>query len=85
MSKVYEIITGEIIKKLEEGTIPWERPWTGAGAPANFFSNKQYRGINTILLGLKEEYHCHLWGTFKQIKEHGGTVRKGEESTMIVF
>ncbi len=83
-NKVYEIITSEIIKKLEEGTIPWERPWTGTGAPINFFSQKEYRGINTIILGM-QNYHCHMWGTFKQIRGHGGTVKKGEKSTMIVF
>jgi len=24
---VYEIITGKIIEKLENGVIPWKKPW----------------------------------------------------------
>lgn len=26
---VYEVVTENIIKKLEEGTIPWIKPWVG--------------------------------------------------------
>ena len=29
---VYEIVTNKIIKKLEEGTVPWRKPWTSTGA-----------------------------------------------------
>ena len=29
MSKnVYEMVTDRIIEQLEQGVIPWERPWT---------------------------------------------------------
>ena len=26
---VYEMVTERIIKQLEQGTIPWQKPWTG--------------------------------------------------------
>lgn len=30
MSKnVYEMVTDRIIEQLENGVIPWEKPWTG--------------------------------------------------------
>ena len=61
-TKVYEIITNEIIQKLEEGVIPWERPWDGMYAPKNFVTGKEYRGINAILLGMKT-YDCPFWAT----------------------
>ena len=50
MNKVYEIITDQIIEKLEQGTIPWHMPWSADG-PRNLTSDKSYRGINVFLLG----------------------------------
>ena len=32
MSKVYDIITDRIVKLLEEGSVPWRRPWGGKWA-----------------------------------------------------
>lgn len=78
MATVYEIVTEKIIKKLEEGTIPWRKPWTNRQA-VNYVSQKPYRGVNAILLDPGE------YATFNQIKEHGGTVKKGEKSHMVVF
>jgi antirestriction protein ArdC len=43
---VYSIITERIIEKLEQGTIPWHKPWRSIGAPRNLVSKKSYRGIN---------------------------------------
>ena len=83
-NKVYEIITNEIIQKLEEGVIPWERPWDGMYTPKNFVTGKEYRGINAILLGMKT-YDCPFWATFKQISRAGGKIKKKEKSTMVVF
>ena len=83
-NKVYEIITNEIIEKLEEGTVPWDRPWDGMYSPKNFISGKEYRGINALLLGMMP-HSCPFWATFKQIKDKGGNVRKGEKSTLVVF
>lgn len=28
---VYQMVTDRIIAMLEQGEIPWDRPWTGAG------------------------------------------------------
>ena len=83
-NKIYEIITKEIIEKLEEGTVPWDRPWDGMYSPKNFVSGKEYRGINAILLGMKP-FECPFWATFKQINANCGKVKKGEKSTIVVF
>lgn len=83
--KVYEIVTDRILKKLEEGTVPWQKPWNAeAGMPKNLVSEKEYRGINIILLG-SQGYVSPWWLTFKQAKEKGGYVREGEKGTPIVY
>jgi len=50
MSKsVYEIVTERIMEKLEQGEIPWRKPWNSCPA-VNWKTQKPYRGINAILL-----------------------------------
>ena len=81
---VYSIVTDRIIEHLEKGVIPWRKPWTEAGLPKNLISGKQYRGINVWLLA-SLNYEQNYFLTFKQAKELGGSVRKGEESHEVIF
>ena len=83
---VNEILTNKIIEKLEQGCIPWHKPWKGgaSGTPKNFITKKPYRGINIILLGI-QEHTCPYWATFKQINKLKGHVKKGEKGTIISF
>jgi antirestriction protein ArdC len=81
---VYSIITERIIEKLEQGTIPWHKPWRSIGAPRNLVSKKLYRGINVWLL-TAQGYTSPHWATIRQINELGGQVRKGEKATPVVF
>ena len=81
---VYEIVTERILEKLEQGTIPWQRPWSGGGCPTNLVSGKEYQGVNIWLLG-SQDFTSPYWVTFKQAKQLGGTVRKGERSTPCIF
>ena len=83
MNKVYQVITDQIIEKLEQGTIPWKMPWSSE-APKNLISGKSYRGINVFLLG-SLGYMSPYWLTFKQAQSLGGHVNKGEKSTPVVF
>lgn len=76
--KIYETITNKIIEKLEEGTIPWRMPFE-KGVAVNWVNQKPYRGINVFLLDGGE------YATFKQIRDNGGTVKKGEKGHAIVF
>ena len=82
MSKsVYEMVTERIIKQLESGVIPWEKPWTGVRSGAfNRVSKKSYSLLNQMLLKYEGEY-----ATFKQWTGLGGHIRKGEKSEIIVF
>lgn len=78
-NKVYEIVTGKIIEKLEAGEIPWRKPWTG-GLPVNYVSRRPYSGINLMLLPGGGEYL-----TWNQIQKLGGHVKKGSKTLMVVF
>src|ERR1700683_2285947 len=81
---IYAIVTDKIINLLEQGVVPWRRPWTSAGLPRNLVSKKSYRGINHFLLSASK-YVSPFWLTMRQANELGGHVRKGEESTLVVF
>lgn len=78
---VYTMVTERIIKQLEEGYIPWHKPWAACLEGAfNRISRKPYSLLNQILLGKPGEY-----ATFKQWQDIGGKVRKGEKAEYIVF
>ena len=87
---VYQIVTDQVIELLEQGKIPWQKPWRGgaAGMPKNAISKKPYRGVNVFLLAMIQEfkgYDCPYWLTYKQAQELGGNVKKGEKSTLVVY
>lgn len=78
---VYELVTDRIIEQLEQGVIPWQKPWTGVRSGAyNRISKKSYSLLNQMLLQHKGEY-----ATFKQWQDLGGHVRKGEKSEIVCF
>ena len=47
-------------------------------------TGKEYRGINSVLLGMRE-YSSRYWATFKQTTKVGGNVKKGEKATPVVY
>lgn len=78
---VYEMVTERIISQLQNGVIPWQKPWTGIRSGAyNRISKKPYSLLNQMLLDHEGEY-----ATFKQWQDLGGHVRKGEKSEIVVF
>lgn len=82
---LYEIVTLKIIEALNNGVVPWRKPWhSGSQMPVNLMTNKPYRGINPWLLSATK-FADHRWLTFRQASELGATVRTGEKSTMVVF
>jgi len=81
MKNVYEMVTDRIINMLEEGIIPWEKPWTGTKSGSfNRITKKPYSLLNQMMLKHEGEY-----ATFKQWTDLGGKIRKGEKSEIIVF
>jgi antirestriction protein ArdC len=81
-SDVYQEVTDRILAALRAGVTPWKKPWTGGGPVS--IKGRPYRGINTFLLGLMP-YGDPRWGTFKAMKEAGGSVRKGEKATHVIL
>lgn len=66
------------------------RPWSGDDDPfpRNALSQRPYRGINTLLLGMASHSHGYTsnqWLTFRQASQLGGHVRKGETSALIIY
>lgn len=86
---VAQEVTDTIIKHLEQGVAPWRKPWNVGGLmPTSAATGKPYRGINALLLSLiamEHNYSSNVWTTFDKAKEMGGSVKKGEKSTTVVF
>lgn len=86
--KKYEKMVNKIIKKLEEGVIPWQKGWVGGGRPKNYKTDRPYHGINVLSLNLEAQekgYSHNLWVTYNQAKDLGGHVKKGESGSTIIF
>jgi antirestriction protein ArdC len=84
-AKVYEVINNRILELLEQGTVPWRKPWNVISSmPRSLSTKKEYRGINVFLLGC-QQYSSPWWLTFNQIKERGGHVKQGMKASPIVF
>lgn len=78
---VYQMVTDRIIQQLEEGTIPWKKPWASCLDGAfNRITKKPYSLLNQLILSKEGEY-----ATFKQWQQVGGKVRKGEKAEIVVF
>ena len=84
---LYQEVTDKIVSEMEKGTDAWQKTW-GSTIPRNLSSKREYNGINTLLLWLEQRdqgFATGDWLSFKQAKELGGNVRKGEKGSRIVF
>ena len=70
---IYAEITNRMIQEMEQGLIPWNKPWMASGAAISHTTGKAYSLLNQMLLGKAGEYL-----TYKQVQQEGGYVRKGE-------
>ena len=82
MKDIFSVVTGRIIAQLEKGVIPWRRTWSSNG-PTSYQTNKEYQGINALIL--QDTYESPYWLTFRQAQKLGGSVRAGEKGSPIVF
>lgn len=96
MRDIYQDVTDKIVAALDQGVVPWIKPWSSSGSvnighqpyPINAVTRRPYSGINLPLLwaearlrGLTQD----RWLTFNQAKKAGGHIRKGEHSTLAVL
>jgi antirestriction protein ArdC len=92
-ANIYDEVTERIIAELEAGTVPWVKPWSrvaagGPGLPVNASTGRAYSGINILILWgavIAADYPSQGWLTFRQALDAGGSVRKGERGTCIVY
>jgi antirestriction protein ArdC/phage/plasmid primase-like uncharacterized protein len=84
----HEIVAEKLIKQLEAGTAPWQRPWNPGAAstflPYNPVTDNRYKGINALVL-LSQNRDDQRWMTYKQATDAGAQVRKGEKGTGIQY
>lgn len=91
MSKadVRDAIAAKFVEALEQGIVPWRKPWRGSGmTPRNPVTGTIYKGGNALYLGLLQwtnGYATGEWYTFNNVKAKGGNVRKGEKGAGIYF
>lgn len=82
-NNLYSQITNEIVKQLEAGIVPWQKPWqngTFMGCVSHT-SGKPYSLLNQWLLN----YRSGEYLTYKQIQAEGGRVKAGEKANIVVF
>ena len=81
---------GKLKEQIEQGVASWQKPWKPGEErlPKNIQTDKPYRGGNSIYLSVTQTakgYSDNRWATYKQIKDMGGQVRKGEKATHVLF
>ena len=89
----YTRITNRIVADLEQGVRPWCKPWGGDQLGARITrprraNGKPYSGINTLILWLEAVEKGHrspTWMTYRQARQHGGQVRRGERGSQVVY
>ena len=77
-----EDIFSAITKQLEEGVVPWHKPWVARPSMIiNHYNGKPYKGLrNRMLLNCAGEY-----ATMHQINSEGGRVNKGSHGYRVFF
>lgn len=84
----HETVARKLIKQLQEGTAPWQKPWkAGSSAdmlPFNPVTGKRYKGINALHL-MSEGRGDPRWMTYKQAASMDAQVRRGETGTAIQY
>lgn len=79
---VADILADKFITSLENGTVPWQKPWKAISVQ-NAVSRKAYSGVNAFILGFFGSDNYYL--TFNQIKALGGSLEKGTKSMPVQF
>ena len=83
-------VSNEIIDQIKRGVAPWQKPWKPGEqiSAENFSTGQKYSGGNSLYLmsrGIRDGRGDNRWGTYNQIREAGGQVRKGEKGTQVLF
>ena len=92
-SVIYHKLTDKIIADLEAGKLSWLKPWSSGNLEGKIAkpprdNGMTYNGINVLMLwraSAEARYRSLHWMTFKQAKELGAHVKKGERGNLMVY
>ena len=76
-------LVAELIQKMEEGELPWKKPWDIA---QNATTGKQYHGGNKLRLmleSMRNNFTDPRFATFLQAKEQGWKIKKGAKGILL--
>jgi antirestriction protein ArdC len=88
---IHQCITDSIVAAIEAGAGPVQMPWHQTGTsrlPTNALTGRRYRGVNVIALwaaAASRGFATERWATYRQWRELGAQVRRGEKASTIVF
>lgn len=90
---VYTRVTNKIVAELEKGIRPWIKPWSAEHTAGKInkplrHNGQAYSGINILMLwasAMEAGFIAPIWMTFRQAKELGANVRKGEKGALVVY
>lgn len=86
-SKARMALVEEILKALDEGTIPWEKPWKTV-RNHNIASKREYTGVNQLLLmitAFRRDYTDSRWITASELKKRGISFKGMKSSASVIF
>ena len=86
----YRQVADLLIREMKRSDSPWKKAWQPGGGrmPYNLQTGQPYRGGNSILLLTTADqrgYSDERWGTYKQVRNVGGYVRRGQKGCGIVY
>ncbi|GAK34615.1 antirestriction protein [Iodidimonas nitroreducens] len=90
---IYERVTNKIIADLEQGELTWLKPWSAVNMDGKItkplrHNGVPYSGINVLMLwgaAIEGGFLSPYWMTYKQAKEMGAHVKKGERGNLVVY
>ena len=78
---IFKRITDQVTRNLQQSG-SWQKLWEIR--PPVSLKGHVYRGINHLMLA-DYSYSSPVWGTFNQVRQNGGKVKKGEKSSTVIF
>jgi antirestriction protein ArdC len=78
---VYSIITESVLKQMDNGIIPWDKPWNGGiDCAVSYATGKPYSLANQMLISKTGQFL-----TKSQVDSLGGKVKKGTYKEIATF
>ncbi|MEJ6405120.1 ArdC-like ssDNA-binding domain-containing protein [Yoonia sp. 2307UL14-13] len=90
---IYQKVTNKIIEDLEQGKLSWLKPWSIGNLEGKItkplrHNGVPYNGINILMLwgaSVEAGYVSPFWMTYRQAKDLGAHIKKGERGNLVVY